>query len=471
MMRKAASAIGSILRSPYGMVVLIALVWHGVVWWLGVSFNYYISLGLLVLDFLIAYVLVEALTYFFSQFILPIHPKDRGEIYKRVRIFETGERGQTLFVKNGQVIKHAGEEDKRGLGVIVLDTASAVVLRTDTEIIGPVGPGVKFTDEDEYIANDLGVDLRAQWQYIGPHAGDNPFLNPAPFPNSKSYNEEKRRLETVGLTRDGFEVSPTISIKYSIKRPPRNLPSESGVTSRYGYDPTAVRNAVTREVIKLEKLNNKQDRMEWNKLPAHLVVNAWREYIRKFKLEDLFNPKNEENGLQIIEEMLNARMKQQHINTLDDTGKKTGAQSDSMEYLQLKLRGIEVMEVRIHNVMYDPAMEEQYIKQWSGEWLKNAKKEEEQINEQERLSMKLARIDAARNFARLASRDFNNSNQAPRDEYSTLEALIQPLKEALLLESRTNNDIEAEIKKLEDVSKWLLVNKLDQAQKQEQGKA
>ncbi|NOH02023.1 MAG: hypothetical protein HND47_08700 [Chloroflexi bacterium] len=295
-------------------------------------------------------------------------------------------------------------------------------------------------------------------------------MNPSPFPNSKLYNEDKRRLETVGLTRDGFEVSPTISIKYSVKRPQKNQASESGVTSWYGYDPSAVRNAITREVIKLEKLNNKQDRMEWNKLPAHLVVNAWREYIRKFKLEDLFNPKDEENGLQIIEEMLNKRMKQQIINTLDDTGRKTGERSESLEYLQLKLRGIEVMEVRIHNVMYEPGMEEQYIKQWSGEWLKNAKKEEEQIGEQERIYAKLARMSAAKNFARLATRDFNSSTQPPRDEYATLEALIQPLKEALLLESRTSNDMEMEIKKLEDISKWLLVSRLDQAQKQEQNK-
>lgn len=468
-MKNLLSGVGSILKSPFGVVFVTTLLWHGVVWALDIPFNYFVSIGLFVLDITLAFTLLDRLTYFFSQFVLPIqNPKDRREIYERVQAFESGERGPTLFVKNGRVIRHPGEEDKRGPGVIVLDTSSAVVLRTDTEIKGAVGPGVKFTNKNEYVANDLGVDLRAQWQYIGPQTSDQPFLNPAPFPNPKQKVEEKRRLETVGWTRDGFEVSPTISIKFSIKRPHRNMPTESGVISQYGFDPTAVRNAITREVIELGKLNNKKDRMEWNKLPAHLVVNIWREYIRKFKLEDLFAKEN--NGLQIIEEMLNSRLKQQIVNTLDDTGRKTGEAADSLEYIQLKLRGIEVMEVRIHNVLYDLSMEEQYIKQWSGEWLKIARKEEELLSEEEKLAEELARITAAKTFARLASKKFTDPTQHPQDEYATLEDLIQPLRETLLLESRTNSDImEMEIKRLEDISKWLLVNRVDHSQKHWQG--
>ena len=126
-----------------------------------------------------------------------------------------------------------------------------------------------------------------------------------PISSPKDYNEtQSRRQQTSGLTRDGFEISPTISIKFSIKRPAEKQPTESGVTSNYGFDAEAVRNAITREVIQLGTSENSKVRMEWNKLPAHLVVNIWREYIRKFKFSDLFNPvdKNGTSGLQIIEE-------------------------------------------------------------------------------------------------------------------------------------------------------------------------
>ena len=182
---------------------------------------------------------------------------------------------------------HEGEADKRGPGLIVLDTASALVLRTDTEIKDTVGPGIKFT---------RGTNISRAVSTCG-HSGSSSvrlrptshFLIPCRSHLPKDYNEiQSRRQQTSGLTRDGFEVSPTISIKFSIKRPAEKHPTESGVTSHYGYDAEAVRNAITREVIQLGTSENSKVRMEWNKLPAHLVVNIWREYIRKFKLSDLF---------------------------------------------------------------------------------------------------------------------------------------------------------------------------------------
>jgi len=463
-MRKTFSALGSIFKSPFGMVLIIALVWHGVVWGLGIPFNYFVSAGILALDMVVAFTLLDRLTYFFSQFVLPIqNPKYRQEIYARVQVFESGERGPTLFVKNGRVIEHEGEGDKRGPGVIVLDTASAIVTRTDSEIKGAFGPGIKFTEKDEFIANKLGVDLRAQWQFIGPLATDQPFLNPLSTVNPKE--AEKRRLETAGQTRDGFDVSPTISIRFSIRRPVKNLAAESGVKSEYGYDATAVRNAVTREVIELGRVDNKKDRMEWNKLPSHLAVNIWREYIRKFKLEDLFSAKGD-NGLQVIAEMMNKRLKSQTISGLDDTGKKTGEALDSLEFLQLKLRGIEVMEVRIHNVLIDTGMEEQILKQWNSEWMKIAKKDEGLLNEEEKLIEAIARKRAARLFTKTALKNIHDPGWKSQDIYTALQNLIEPFT-ALLIENQNSNETEGETKKIEDIWKWLTVHSVDTLNKKQ----
>jgi len=462
-MRRLFGAIGAFLQTPVGVILTTSAFWHIVVWAAKIPFNYIISIVLLGVDVFVAFYLLDRLIYFFSQFVLPIqNPKYRQEIHARVKYFGTGRRGPALFVKNGQVIMHEGEAGRRGAGLIVLDTASALVLRTDTEIRDTVGPGIKFTSENEYIAGS--VDLRAQWKFIGPLATDQPFLNPVPISSPKSYNDiQSRRQQTSGLTRDGFEVSPTISIKFSIKRPVEKTPTESGVTSQYGYDADSVRNAITREVIQLGTSDNSKVRMEWNKFPAHLVVNIWREYIRKFKLGDLFTSSGI-SGLQTIEEMINKRVKQSDVVALDDTGVPTGEWLESLEFKQLQSRGLEIMEVRIHNVLFEPDIEKQTIEQWSAEWLKLARKEENHLKEKEALIETASRDEASKSFARIASKQFSAKPTLPQQNpFKTLQLLIQPLKEFILSESSLNSDMEKELRKLDEIWKWLLDNNPDGA--------
>ncbi|MBI2332784.1 MAG: hypothetical protein HYU84_11620, partial [Chloroflexi bacterium] len=131
----------------------------------------------------------------------------------------------------------------------------------------------------------------------------------------------------------------------------------------------------------------------------------------------------------------------------------------------------EIMEVRIHNVLFDPAIEEQTIKNWSAEWTKIAKRDEDLLNEREKLIETAARSEAIKRFARLASQKFENPIAMPQDIFSTLQALIEPVKETILIESRANNQMEAEIKKLDEIWKWLLVSKLDTSMHRDEGKS
>jgi hypothetical protein len=459
-MRKLFGAIGAFLQTPTGVILTTNAFWHIVLLAMGIPFKYMISGVMLVMDVFIAITLRDQLIYFFSQFVLPIqNPKFRREIASRVSNFESGRRGPALFVKNGRVITHEGEQDKRGAGVIVLDTASALVLRTDTEIRDTVGPGIKFTRGDEYIAGS--VDLRSQWQFIGPLASDQSFLASAPPKNDK--NLQIRAQQTSGLTRDGFEISATISIKFGIKRPFDKQPNESGVISQYGFDPLAVRNAITREVVMLNTSDNKQTRMEWNRLPAHLVVNLWREYIRKFKLSDLFT-NNGVSGLQTIEDMINKRVGLPNVVALDDTGLPTGEWAESLEYKQLESRGLEITEVRIHNVLLDQAIESSMIESWSAEWLTLAKKEEALLKEKEALIETAAREEASKKFALIASEKIGNKPTMPQQTpFKTLQLLIEPLRDFIIKESSANNDMEKELRKLDEIWKWLLENNPDGA--------
>ena len=151
-MRKIFSGIGSFLQTPVGVILTTNVIWNIVVWAAKIPFSYIVSGIVLALDIFATFYLCDKLIYFFSQFVLPIqNPKHRREIAARVSNFESGSRGPALFVKNGRVILHEGEAGKRGAGVILLDTASALVLRTDTEIKDTVGPGIKFTSGNEYI--------------------------------------------------------------------------------------------------------------------------------------------------------------------------------------------------------------------------------------------------------------------------------------------------------------------------------
>ncbi|NWF64395.1 MAG: hypothetical protein HXY38_08830 [Chloroflexi bacterium] len=476
-MKQATSGIASFLQNPYGLLLVTTVVFNGILFGLGLDFRSPIVLGVcfvvLIFDAAAFYYIMDRLIFFFSQFVLPVQAEqDRNEIYTRVNNFD-GERGPTLFVKNGRVIKHEGEMDKRGPGVIVLDTASAVVIQTDNEVIGAAGPGIRFTKANEYITREEGVDLRTQWQFIGPQVNEQTLFSLGQSSDAKKNPDSLARSQqaTAGLTRDGFEVSATLSIKFRIKQGLDQKPaSESGVTSQYGYNAAAVLNAVSREVVELVTADNKRIRMEWNRLPAHLVVNLWREYVRKFKLEDLFKAEGV-NGLQTIQEMINRRVKRPTVVNLDDTGIPTGEAVPSLEFRQLEERGLEIMDVRIHNILFDAGIEEQIIKNWNTEWTKIAKREEEQLNEREKLMETTARVEAAKRFAKIATQKFDNPIAPPQDIFATLQALIEPIRETIIIESRANNQIEAETKKLDEISKWMLVQKLDSAMRSEEDKS
>lgn len=465
-MRKLLGGTGSFLQTPYGIIILMTAIWHAVTWWMDIPVNYPVSLFIFALDIGIALLLLDRLIYFFSQFVLPIQsPKDRSEIYKRVRDFSSGNRGPAIFIKNGRVIEHEGEREKMGPGVILLDTASAAVLRTDIEFKDTIGPGVKFTrvyningkEFSEYVADS--VDLRTQWQFIGPRAGD----NSAPQTSSKKQNSSLQR--TAGKTRDGIEISPTLSIKFRLKRPGEDVPTESGVTSQYGYNEQAVRKAITHEVVQLGTSDNKTSRLEWEKFPEHLVVNIWREYIRKFKLEDLFSSQGS-SGLQTIEEMINKRVTKEFLEGLDDTGAKTKEWLPSLEYKQLQDRGLEIIEVRIHDIFFDQAAEDQLCGQWNAEWLKSAKKDEALLNEQEALLKTTARNEAVKRISRIITKKFENPIAPTPDIYTLLQDFVQPLKEAILTDSQASREMDVELKKLNDIWKWLLVNKFISDNKQ-----
>ena len=242
---------------------------------------------------------------FFAQFVLPVRTfRQRQKILDRLILFLVGGHGPAISIENGHIVERAGESEKKGPGVVWLDTASAAVIRTATKFKEAIGPGVHFTEKGEYLAGPL--DLHTQVDSFGPTESDKPFVEKDDNQTDEAYNEvQKRRILTSALTRDGIEVVPKITVVFRVN----TIPAEDGQPgSRFGYrvatnqkekdseneDKKAIYNAIAGEGIDPTAPEDMpRHRVAWNQLPGRLAADLWREYAAKFILDELFDQTQE----------------------------------------------------------------------------------------------------------------------------------------------------------------------------------
>jgi hypothetical protein len=224
---------------------------------------------------------------FFAQFVLPVRSfSDRQKIFDRVLGSLFGTRGPAIFIENGCSRERPGERDRKGPGVLWLDSASAAVTRTATKFEQTIGPGVHFTENGETLAST--VDLHKQSQRLGPREEEDPFAEKKEAQSPDEYKIiQERRLEVSGWTRDGIEVVPNISVTFKIDADPVKDLAAPG--SRFGFEAEAVRKAITGEGVNPGKgEGSPRQRVAWNQLPALVAADLWREYLAKFRLGQLF---------------------------------------------------------------------------------------------------------------------------------------------------------------------------------------
>jgi hypothetical protein len=342
------------------------------------------TLLLIGLDF---FLFLAALLFFmalFAQFVLPVRTVgDRGRAIHRLLKYIRGSHGPAIFIQDGVVRQSYKEENRRGPGVALLDTASAAVFRNAHIFTRAVGPGIVFTQANEYPAGT--VDLHHQLQSIGPIENEDPFRPLAENEEPIKFQEhQKRRYATSGLTRDGVEIVPQVTVIFSL-----NTEEQVGNTW-FGYNPEAVWLAVARQGISPDEPINSQTRqIPWKWLPPHLAADLWREYLRKFTLDELFSLPNlpqadeqEEPGktsYDTIIEMVQVRMMSSEVEELDEFGRKTGMLKPSKEYRILREHGLKVHAVYIRHLRLPSKIEEQLIDEWSANWLQRARSEYRQI--------------------------------------------------------------------------------------------
>lgn len=384
---------------------------------------------------------------FFAQFVLPVTKLSaRARIVDRLVSYLSGYHGPAIFVENGVVRESEGELNKRGPGVVWLDSASAAVLRTAVKFTRTVGPGVHFTRSKEYIA--ATVDLHTLTQAIGPEDGDQPFTVKEDDPNHEHIR--KRRFETSALTRDAIEVVATLTVTFRIK----SVPGEGGTP--FGFNEENVRKAVTDSLTQ----GAQADQPVWSPLPARMAVDVWREYLRKFKLIELFEvPEGgKETSLQMINNLIKKRLSQETVEVLDDFGRPLAQHAPvaSHEFERLRDMGVEVTAVVVRRLTVAPEVQEELIRQWPMLWLKTAEKERDQVERNGKVIEANAREEALKEFALNAAVEISGTGldeNAPK--LHALEMLVHStltgINRNTSLLKRTNR----EQRELTEIFRWL----------------
>jgi hypothetical protein len=319
---------------------------------------------------------------FFAQYVLPLKDlRDRREVFNRLLSYLLRSHGPAMRIENGRVIQGQGDLRRKGSGVILLDTASAAVLRTKTAFKRAVGPGVVFTQDGEFLHRDA-IDLHTQVRPLpplGPLPGEDPLA-----PRLKRKEDEKeysarqsRRKETSAMTRDGIEVVANVLAIAKL----RSLAGQGG--TRFGFNSHSVQQATTREGIVPNGLRN----VPWYEIPAYLAVDIWREYLAKFTLVELFTPQIKddrpgdnaaievfgqsqavpgggETRFERILRMVYMRMTQAEVPRLDEYGRETNELQVSREHRILEEMGIQVKDISISGLRFPRTVESQLVQQW-----------------------------------------------------------------------------------------------------------
>ena len=358
-------------------------------------------------------VLFSLWAFFFAQFLLPLERvEERLAMTWRVVAHALGWAGPVLMVQDGRILSRQDERLAVGPGLLVTDLASAVVLRTKLNYSRVVPPSsVAFLSREEYV-EDV-VDLRAISRMVGPQATEQPFAPQQPEEDEARYQERRARFyQTRGLTRDGVEVAARIWVKFHLREDEPARPSLSCVEGRLGrwrdrewrrfppfrtiYHGTAraVWHAVRSRPLRADGPEDDEQkghqRYPWDWLPAMMAAELWREYVRRFTLDELFTPLDQhdgQTGVEVIQQTIKARLTKNRYQDLDPKGNlEQGGKRTSLEYYTLREQGIAVENAAIVGLFFPPEVEKDLAKLRVNTWLQRAKVQREAAERQRALA-------------------------------------------------------------------------------------
>ncbi|MCH7662695.1 MAG: hypothetical protein IH859_02360 [Chloroflexi bacterium] len=405
---------------------------------------------------------------FFSQFVLPVKTlKERKEVAARLLAKLGSGLGPAVFVQDGKIIEDPSQKNRKGAGVIILDTASAAALHNQASFTRAVGPGLVFTGKNERIAGT--IDLHTQVRRLGPEGSDeDPFAEKGEDESDENFQFRKeRRLQTSALTRDGVEVVPNITAVF-------RLEAEIGEgNTRFGYDHDAVWRAVAFEGIDPDEPADALSRhIAWDWLPTHIASDLWREYLSKFTLNSLFEYveiEEEKIGLndrpttiEYIAIKVNERLKKGLVDELDDVGKLTGRRIGSREHRFMRERGIKIINVGISNLRMENKIENKFVERWTATWLQRAEEEQGYITNRQSIEKFKGQTAAQKDFSDIVIRSLyerlspnNEPTIDPPSMSESVELLVRSTLNGILRAPDLHNQLQDEEADLVELIEWL----------------
>jgi len=164
-------------------------------------------------------------------------------------------------------------------------------------------------------------------------------------------------------------------------------------------------------------------------------------------------------ALQVINDMVKARLTQAEVDVLDDTGRRGEGTISSPEFYLLKDRGLIVLSVGIGNPRFNPTVEESIIRTWNATWLNNAKAESEQIDRRRNIVEKTAGEKANRQYVDVLSREINELAKTGKPSTKeTLKALLLRSRSIIRSSEQLRRRMSTELQDIEDMIKWIEVN-------------
>jgi hypothetical protein len=161
-------------------------------------------------------------------------------------------------------------------------------------------------------------------------------------------------------------------------------------------------------------------------------------------------------ALQVINEMVKARLTQEEVDIFDDHGVRGQGTVPSTEYQLLKERGLKVLSVGIGTLRLDPTIEQTIINKWSATWLNNARAESEQIKRKQNIVATAGNEKAIRQYADFLSKDL--IQKKPVGIKETLKTLLLRTRALIMTNDQLRQHMNDEQQELEDIIRWIEVS-------------
>jgi hypothetical protein len=160
-------------------------------------------------------------------------------------------------------------------------------------------------------------------------------------------------------------------------------------------------------------------------------------------------------ALQVINELVKARLTQPEVDVLDDNGVRGQGKISSAEFKLLQERGLKVLNVSIGGLVLNPVIDNTIVSRWSTTWLKIAKAESEQIDRRKNIVESAAKEQAIRQYADMLSRDL--IQKKPVGVKETLRTLLLRTRNIIFNNDELRQRMNNEQQELEEIIKWIEV--------------